>query len=148
MKQFTVQIQSKPNKIRHSLVRTQSNSSPVQCSSLSEINMNMDFDFNPVDFQLCDGFGFYKFCSTGFGLDLYLTDLFRTSSQFWIVFRAVDFCIQSVCLLQWNFSHPLKWRITNYVPSWDKEWEPFYQFLLWAPAGTASDKAASSYFLC
>jgi len=26
-------------------------------------------EMNPADFQLCDGFGFYKFCLTGFGLD-------------------------------------------------------------------------------
>jgi len=38
--------------------------------------MNMDLDLNPEDCQLCDGFGFYKFCLTGFGLDLDLITLF------------------------------------------------------------------------
>jgi len=26
--------------------------------------MNMDLNLNPADFQLCDGFGFYKLCLT------------------------------------------------------------------------------------
>jgi len=30
----------------------------------------MDLDLNPADLQLCGGFGIYKFCLTGFGLDL------------------------------------------------------------------------------
>jgi len=40
------------------------------CKAPSIAEMNMDLDLNPTDFQLCDGFGFYKFCLTGFGLDL------------------------------------------------------------------------------
>jgi len=27
----------------------------------------MDLDLNPADFLICDGFGFDKFCLTGFG---------------------------------------------------------------------------------
>jgi len=30
----------------------------------------MDLDLNPTDFQVYDGFGFYKFCLTRFRLDL------------------------------------------------------------------------------
>jgi len=33
-------------------------------------DMNMDLNLNPADFQLHDGFGFYKFCLSGFDLDL------------------------------------------------------------------------------
>ena len=40
-------------------------------SNVTEVNI--DLDLNPADFQLCDGFGFYKFCLTGFGLDLFWT---------------------------------------------------------------------------
>jgi len=38
--------------------------------------MNTDSDLNPTDFQLCDGFGFHKFCLTGIGFDLNLIILF------------------------------------------------------------------------
>jgi len=40
------------------------------------MNMDLNLDLNPADFQLCDGFGFYKLCLTGFGLDLDLIILF------------------------------------------------------------------------
>jgi len=48
--------------------------------------INMDFDLNPEDFRLCDGFGFckYKLCWTG--LDNLILNFFAT-------FRAVNCCI-------------------------------------------------------
>jgi len=44
----------------------------------------MDFDLNPADFQYClwISIGLYKFCLTGFGLDLIiLIDFFTTFSS-------------------------------------------------------------------
>jgi len=52
--------------------------------------MNINLDLNPADFQLCDGFGFYKFCSTGFGFHNLVSNFFATVSS---VTETIDHCI-------------------------------------------------------
>jgi len=41
----------------------------------------MDLDLNPADFQLCDGFGFYKSCLTGFVFDNLVLNYLATFSS-------------------------------------------------------------------
>jgi len=45
------------------------------------LDMNMDSDLNPADFQIYDGFGIDKFCLTGFGLDNLVWNFFATVSS-------------------------------------------------------------------
>jgi len=58
--------------LRDSHATTRADSPFCNCNSVIGhfAEMNMGLDLNPADFQLCDGFGFYHFWLTGFGLDL------------------------------------------------------------------------------
>jgi len=53
---------------------------PLSESATLPAEMKMDLDLNPADFQLYDGFGFYKFCLTGFGFDNLVLSFFATFS--------------------------------------------------------------------
>ena len=51
--------------------------------------MDMDLYLNPVDFQLFDRFGFYKFCLTGFGMDLDLILLGQTPRWLFSILNSI-----------------------------------------------------------
>jgi len=56
--------------------------------------MELDLGLNLATFCYFDGFGFYSFYLTRFGLDL--ITLFSTFAQFWIGFETSesDYCIE------------------------------------------------------
>ena len=83
--------------------------------------MNTDSDLNPTDFQLCDGFGFYKFCLTGIEFDLNLIILFWTS-QLSVLFRSCRLLHLILSLLQWSFSHLSKFYILFVFGSHTIQW--------------------------
>ena len=101
--------------------RLQSWSSPDPCSSLAE--MNMELDLNPSDFQhfqLSDGIGFYKFCLTRFALDLDLIILFELLSNFQFCFGAVSRLLRLIiCCL--NCTPCLYW---DHILSSDARYQP------------------------
>ena len=91
--------------------------------------MNMDLDLNPEDCQLCDGFGFYKFCLTGFGLDLDLITLFWNSLQLSVPFRSyrlLYLCCKftsvgiliSAEIVPYFWDHKAHWIIRRSIKNW------------------------------